>query len=269
MTNLYAWAKLGELQVKPDARGRLANAVTERKAVSDGPNKGLLPTMLPAELAEVATSQPASQPSEATTQAAAPEAATTQASPGAASVDTPEQAAVRTLALAFNDALTAGDVDKATTMVVENRIEYRTFANYYRSFAAFKAAAVQKFPDGAADLPAVLPDLKEKIQKATITINGTTALMTTPGEAEPMKATNVNGTWKMDFAPTNANEAAKQLGMLNVVAPVYARATVAIQGGKFKTIDELRQSLIADIKTAVPGYTPPAASQPASQPAGQ
>jgi hypothetical protein len=273
MADQYAWSKLGELQGKAqEARGRLAVAVTERKALSDNPNsKGLVPPMLPPELAEVVTSQPAGQPAEATSQPATTEPAASQpATPGAASPDSPEQAAARAVAVAFAEALAAGDTDKARTMVVEARIEYNTFANYYRNFGVFKTAAVQKFGDAAQDMPSVLPDLKDKIQKANLTVNGTTALFTTPGEGEPMKATNVNGTWKMDFAPTNPNEAIKQLQMLNIVGPVYARATISIQSGKFKTADELRQSLVQDLKTAIPGYNPPPpTSAPATAPAGQ
>ena len=283
MTNQYAWSKLGELQGKaPDAKERLAAALSARKALSDNPNsKGLLPPMLPPELAEVVTTQPAGQPGpEAATQPSTPEAATQPApgtpSPGTASADSPEQAAVRAAALAFADALAAGDADKAKSMVVLDRIEYTQFATYYLNFAAIKKAATEKFGDAAQDIPPVFSDLKERIQKATITVNGTAATLTTPGDP-PIKATNVQGTWKMEFTPANTPDSNKELRLLNSTGPVYARALIGLQNGKFKTADELKQSIVKDIQTVIPGYQPPAptsqptenAQPPATAPAGQ
>jgi len=266
MTNQYAWYLMGIAQNKQDARGRLAVAVTERKAISDSQSgKGLLPPMLPPELAEVATSQPAGG-AEAASQPGTGDQATTApaGSPGTASADSPDQAAARTAALAICDTIMNGDVDQAKTMVVEDRVEFRSLANFMKAYADFKKAAAAKFPDDLSSIAPPIADLRDQIKSAQVVIAGDVATFNNPGDKNPAKAKRVNGVWKMDFAPVDPNETTKALQLYNVVGPIYTRSMIALQSGKYKTADELKQAVTQELKLAVPNYVPPTTA-----PAGQ
>jgi hypothetical protein len=282
MTNQYAWSKLGDLQGKAqDAKERLAAALSARKAISDNPaSKGLLPPMLPPELAEVATTQPAGQPGSeaATTQPTTPEATTQPApgipSPGTASADTPDQAALRSAALALYDAIMSGDTDKARTMVVEDRIEFRTLANFMKAYADFQKAAADKFGDDAKTIAPPVPDMRQQIQTAKIDINGDGATLANPGDKDPQKAKRVGGVWKLDFAPgADAARTGQMLQAFNLLQGVLSRQALAIQSNKYKTAAEAKAGLLQEMKQSIPGFTPPPdttpAQAPTTTPAGQ
>lgn len=268
MSNYYGWSHIGELQGKAqEAKGRLATAVSERKILSEGAGKGLLPPALPPELAEVATTQPTSQPAGEGAAPASQPAATepaAPASPGTVATDNADQAAARKAAVEFANALYSGDTEKAVPFITGVRLEYTTLANYVKAYTDFQKAAVEKFGDEAKSIVASpIQDIREQVSTAPITINGNFAeFPSANGNNNPLRAQKVGDTWKMDFTPANQTVASKQLTMLTRLAPAFSRAVISIQNGRFKTVDDVKKALAQELQSSFPEMFAPA-SQPA------
>jgi len=181
--------------------------------------------------------------------------------------DNPEQAALRNTALALFDAIAAGDADKARTMVVEDRIEYRALSNFVKAYSDFQKSSTEKFGDEAKTFLLPVPDMREQIKTAKIEINGDNATFSNPGDSSPQKAKRIGGVWKLDFAPGgDPTKTMQALQMFNLVGGVFGRTSIAIQNNKYKTFAEMKAAMAQDLKMSVPGMVLPEA--PATQPPG-
>ena len=201
------------------------------------------------------------------------EQATTAPSPGEASADTPEQAELRKAAIALVDAIMAGDMDKARTMVVEDRIEFRAMANFLHAYSEFQKASTEKFGDEAKSMLLPVPDLRQQVQTAKIEINGDAGAITSPGDPNPQKAKRVGGVWKLDFAPgADATRTMQMLQTFNLLGGVFSRTSIGIQNNKYKTFAEMKAAMAQDMKMSMPGLIlpeAPATQPPTTAPGGQ
>jgi hypothetical protein len=202
-------------------------------------------------------------------------AAPAGASAGAAS-DTPDQAEVRKAYSAFNEAIAAGDGEKAKTMIVPNpqtEAMIDTATKLMASFTKMAASAEAKFGAAAKPIAAGISNAMRtqllNVSTKSIAVTGEAATIGDgPADPHPDKMQKVAGAWKV--GPADAQDAAQLPAMQKMTASVD-QLTADLDAGKYSSLAEFAAALVAMGQAAgvpAPAAAPaPAATPPADAPA--
>ena len=248
MANDYAQAQFALLRGRDqEARGAMAAALEERKALVDANAQYVLPAGLPEGLAfEVKAVAVPNVPSSAPSTMPAGTPGPTAGAQGA-----PEQQEILRVTGEFFDDLIAGQVDKAMALSVPDPrlgATLQLVSDEAAAASAYKAAIRAKFGDEVANH---IPDVKPDLTSAQVAIDGNHATVNhaTINADIPnlVTLTKNDAGWKID-PPTDAQM--QPFMQLKPTVEIYKSLIPDIQAGKYTTVDELIKDVQAKAQAA-------------------
>lgn len=158
----------------------------------------------------------------------------------------------KSAARTFGQGMSQGDIEavKASAIATaEQQKALEALSAVVSNFKKVEEAAIAKFGETAGKTVASQQQMSigeelEKIDSATETITGDTAVLAAEGSQEPLHLRKVDGQWKVDFAAMPGTEqVAQAIPMITAMAGAADELAAEITADKYKTADEAKNAL--------------------------
>jgi hypothetical protein len=169
----------------------------------------------------------------------------------------------------YTQSLASGDAKTLKQAVIADKKQEQLLANqltYTATEKRFREACIKAFPAARKDLPDPTEQTLAGIEKSEVKIEGETATLTTRESLEPVRLRRVEGKWKVDLSAMYDDTAVDDVLLFRTaLATVMEDMTVDIGKGKYKSFDEVRNTLEMRVKMRM--ALPPAEESPTTKPA--
>jgi hypothetical protein len=171
--------------------------------------------------------------------------------------DTPEQKAVRDVAVAFTTSLAEGSTDEALKHFAGGDADRKlteTIGGLSNKIIGFKKAIETKFgADAVKSLSGSEFDFKQqvdRIKRGKVAIDGESAVITTQG-ADGTMLRKVDGAWKVTALTTDPSGTTLMQGIMSAASDLIGTATKDINAGKYATVEDAKTGIQNQAMTTI------------------
>lgn len=188
-----------------------------------------------------------------------------------------DQTTPRGAAVLLARAMSKGDVEAATALVVADDLQVK----YIKAIAGMTLgmrdlydASLEKFGNDVELLriPAPNDSAEQQMLAATVEENGDKAMITIQGSPQGMPLVKVDGKWHVDMGKLiNPNDMTSSIPLLTTVGEIAGKTAVEVKAGKYDKIEDVQMALQTKMNAAIMGaQTQPVITEeaPTTAPAG-